>query len=79
MTKQYRKFTYPMLKAIALSYDTREALKIADPYAYQLMHKLGKADEYCTHMQARQMSSKWTLEILQAEASKYSLRWDFRR
>lgn len=79
MSKPYRKMTYPMLKKIAASYETRADMRRCDIYAYRLMCRLGKTEECCAHMGHFVTPRKWTLEMLQAEAAKYSRRWEFQR
>ena len=82
--KPNRKLTYPMLRAIAAGYENMQSLKRGDIHAYKLIHKHGKAEEFCAHMPdiefiAQKKLTTWTIERLEAEARKYSKRMDFKR
>jgi hypothetical protein len=74
--RQYRRFTYQMLKQIAQQYTSRMELKRADLYAYRLLMSSGKADEYCAHM-TYGLQRKIRDEEIAAIAKRYAKRIEF--
>lgn len=72
-------WTMERLQAEALKYSTRQEFQQKNGAAYKAAGEQKCRDQICSHMnKVKQPKGYWTLENLQAEASKYDNKVDFR-
>jgi hypothetical protein len=72
------KYTFDIVEKEAKKYNTHKDFRKAQTSMYQICHRNGWLDEICVHMPPPTTRTRWTVDMVKREASKYTTTKDFR-